>query len=236
MKLFRTFLSFVLLTALILPFSGQTFAAKTMTATVEVDKLNIRAKTSISATKLGSLTKGTKVTVYKKTASGWSQIIYNKKTAYVSTQYLTFKSKKTSYLPNPEKVYTYDTTSGIKKHYSTGKTYNSEWVYWYTKDSYGNKTTFVMRETKYGLDLGWPESEYTTEIAYPIKNGKKFYGYLETRKIIAVNQTVKTKAGTFKKVVVVQSANGYKAYYAPNVGCIKTIKNSKTVFELIKIE
>jgi uncharacterized protein YraI len=94
LKLFRTFLSFVLLTALILPFSGQTFAAKTMTATVEVDKLNIRAKTSISATKLGSLTKGTKVTVYKKTASGWSQIKYNEKTAYVSTQYLTFKSKK----------------------------------------------------------------------------------------------------------------------------------------------
>ena len=65
-------------------------AAKTETAKVTADVLNVREKPASSSKKLGSLKKGERVTVYTKTKSGWSEIQYKKKKAYVSTQYLDF--------------------------------------------------------------------------------------------------------------------------------------------------
>ena len=65
-------------------------ATKQETAKVTVDQLNVREKPSIKSKKVGTLKKGTMLTVFDKTKSGWSQIQYNNKKAYVSTNYLDF--------------------------------------------------------------------------------------------------------------------------------------------------
>ncbi|MBS4200627.1 SH3 domain-containing protein [Bacillus sp. FJAT-49732] len=80
----------------ILPYSTPAEAAKTSTAVVNVDSnLNIRQKASASSKKVGTLKKGTKVTVYANTKSGWSEIRFKNKKAYVSTKYLKFNSTAT---------------------------------------------------------------------------------------------------------------------------------------------
>ena len=74
-----------------LPFLTETTeAASTQTAFVNIKSgtLTVRSTASIKAKKVGSLKKYAKVKVYSTTKSGWSEIRYNKKKAYVSSKYL----------------------------------------------------------------------------------------------------------------------------------------------------
>ncbi|MFD1708208.1 SH3 domain-containing protein, partial [Siminovitchia sediminis] len=64
---------------------------KTMTKYVNVNPgsaLNVRSKSSTSGSVIGSLSSGTKVTVYSE-SKGWAQINYNGRTGYVSSTYLS---------------------------------------------------------------------------------------------------------------------------------------------------
>ncbi|WP_342598430.1 SH3 domain-containing protein [Psychrobacillus sp. FSL H8-0483] len=61
----------------------------TKQATVNIASLNVRAKSSVTSKKLGSLKKGMTVSVYS-TSKGWAKIVFNNQTAYVSEKYLTF--------------------------------------------------------------------------------------------------------------------------------------------------
>ncbi|MED3561169.1 PdaC/SigV domain-containing protein [Bacillus xiapuensis] len=83
-------------------------AATTKTATVAVDKLNVRSGAGTNYKTVGSLKKGTKVTVYAQKSS-WSEIRYKGKKAYVTTKYLkfgvtvkTYKYKNISDLKYPQ--------------------------------------------------------------------------------------------------------------------------------------
>ena len=58
------------------------------TKEVNTDSLNVRSGPSTSYSKLGTLSKGTKVEVISE-SNGWSKILYNNKEAYVSSQYLS---------------------------------------------------------------------------------------------------------------------------------------------------
>lgn len=56
--------------------------------------LTVRKGPGTNYKKVGSLKKGKSVTVFSKTKSGWSEIRYNDKKAYVSTKYLLFSPVK----------------------------------------------------------------------------------------------------------------------------------------------
>lgn len=63
-------------------------AAATVKAKVNASSLNVRAKASTSAKKLGTLKKGNTVTISQE-KSGWSKIPYGKTYGWVSSKYLT---------------------------------------------------------------------------------------------------------------------------------------------------
>lgn len=66
-------------------------AASTQTAIVNTDtNLNVRSGPGTKYKVIGSLKKKTKITVYSKTKSGWSEIRYKGKKGYVATKYLKF--------------------------------------------------------------------------------------------------------------------------------------------------
>lgn len=93
--LFKLLFAFTLLLGIFLPNTEVIHAAskETYAATVNVKTtLNVREKPSFKSKIIGSLKGGSKVTVYHKTKSGWSEIRYKKKQAYVATKYLTFQS------------------------------------------------------------------------------------------------------------------------------------------------
>ena len=66
----------------------------TKQAIVNIASLNVRAKSSVTSKKLGSLKKGMTVSIYS-TSKGWAKIIFNNQTAYVSENYLTFVKSTT---------------------------------------------------------------------------------------------------------------------------------------------
>ncbi|USK71182.1 SH3 domain-containing protein [Peribacillus asahii] len=249
-KLLKWLIAFALIFTVYVPLSKQAEAAQTLTATVNIKSgtLNVREKPSTSSKKVGSLKKGAKVTVYAKTKSGWSEIRYNKKKAFVATKYLIFTSTQASYQQDPNKIYVYKYEDGLYTEKSNGKKYTHEyfgkgWLLWTT--TMPDKTTYqwYLRETKDGLYTVHPDDPHTHNalIKYPVKVGyswKILYegDLVNTYKITAVNKTVKTHAGTFKQVVEVTADEGVKMYYAKNVGLIKTTYKGKTTGELYQLK
>ncbi|WP_338751833.1 SH3 domain-containing protein [Bacillus sp. FJAT-52991] len=209
----------------------QAATTKTKTGWVSLSSgtLNVRSGPGTTYKKVGSLKNNTQVTVYSQTKNGWSEIRYNNKKAYVMTKYL----RMYSYLMDKTKVYTYKTDGKLYKSSYKGKYYG--WDKWI---SHNTKEAYLVGEDNKGLYLGWPESEYYIEIAYPLKVGKTWdYGYEGegTSKIKSINGTVTTPAGTFKNVVTVKSSDGYISYYAPNVGFIKGMEKGKTTSILVSL-
>lgn len=70
-------------------------AAPASKATVTVNKLMIRNGAGTNFKVIGNLKKGDKITIFSKSKSGWSEINFNKKKAYVATKYLKFDTIKT---------------------------------------------------------------------------------------------------------------------------------------------
>ncbi|SCH07312.1 SH3 domain-containing protein [Romboutsia sp. 1001713B170207_170306_H8] len=68
--------------------SGNTDNEIITTKIVNTDSLNVRSGPSTSYSKLGTLSKGSKVEVISE-SNGWSKIVYNGKEAYVSSTYLS---------------------------------------------------------------------------------------------------------------------------------------------------
>lgn len=131
-----------------------------------------------------------------------------------------------SYLMNKTKVYTYERNDGMIYTVRYKGKYQGwdEWI-----DESG---TSIVKEDSKGLYFGWPDSEYHTDLSYPLKVGKEWLDWDVKYKITSINGTLTTPAGTFKNVVTTKSGNGYTKYYAPNVGFIKATINGKTYSEL----
>ena len=236
-KFVKAWIAIIFICSLALPFTSTANAASTSSATVTASNLNVREKASIKAKKVGSLKKGTKVTVYSKTKSGWSEIRYKKKKAYVSTEFLKFKKKRTSYKRDTSKVYVYKNDGRKYTYSSEGKKYDYDkaWTIWNVKGA-GESGTEIEKETSEGYYIGWPESEYFTELGYPLKIGAKWKNYYDTATVKSMSRTVKTPAGTFKKVVEVKESNGSTRYYAKNIGLVKAFVDGKITSELIELK
>ncbi|MFJ8268028.1 SH3 domain-containing protein [Peribacillus asahii] len=146
----------------IYPIATPTKAAETSTAVVNTNSsnLNVREKASTTSPRVGSLQKGAKVTVYSNTTSGWSQILHNKKRAYVLTKYLEFNQTSTTKL----------STTSIKKSTQTGTVTGSS-----LNIRTGAGTNYkIIGSLKRGTKVtvysttknGWSEIKYQNKKAY----------------------------------------------------------------------
>ncbi len=227
-KIVKSVLSFLLVLSVVLQFNvSNTNAAsspKVGYVSIDSDTLNVRSGPGTKYKTVGTLKNNASVSVYSQTKSGWTEIGYKKKRAYVSSQYL----RMYSYLMDKTKIYTYKSEGEYYTSSYKGKYYGwDKWV-----DEAG---TYLIKEDSKGLYFGWPESEYFRNLAYPIKVGKTWTDWEIKKKITAVNGTLTTPAGTFKNVVTVKSSDGYTTYYAQNVGFIKTVSNGVTTSELTSL-
>ncbi|WP_309087175.1 SH3 domain-containing protein [Domibacillus sp.] len=225
----KVLLAFVLIISAVLAFQiPESKAASTKNGWVSISSgtLNVRSGPGTNYKSVGSLKNNAQVTVYSQTKSGWSEIRYNNKKAYVSSKYL----RMYSYLRDKTKLYTYE---------SGGQRYTERFIG--TEEGWDKWTSsgqiYVYREDNRGLYAGWYDSEFLTELVYPLKAGKEWTDIETERKwkITALNGTLKTRAGTFKNVVTAKSQDGYTDYYALNVGLIKSVYKGETSYELIKL-
>ncbi|WP_158287121.1 PdaC/SigV domain-containing protein [Mesobacillus foraminis] len=160
-KIVKWTLVMVLLMAVFISSQVPAQAATTYPASVNADVLNVREKASTKSKKVGTLKKGTKVSVYSKTKSGWSEIRYKKKKAYVSTKYLRFEGAKIT--PHKYKnisALKYPQVSGLKSKTAQQKM-NSQLTN-YIKKSHGSYLSLIQDEK----DLKKEEPEICREYPY----------------------------------------------------------------------
>ncbi|WP_114570013.1 C40 family peptidase [Exiguobacterium flavidum] len=113
------------------------------------DNVNIRASATTSSKKLATLKKGTKLTAYKQ-LSGWYQIKYAGKTAYVSSAYaktVAIKQTAATYVTNTENVNVRERPTTVSKvlgklKLGTKVTIKKTSNNWH-EISYSNKTAYV---------------------------------------------------------------------------------------------
>lgn len=150
---------------------------------------------------------------------------------------------KSSYASNRELVYTFRDNYGKHTHSKFLRTERigsilSE-VWQYSGSALGQTMVFYEWEDRNGLH--WADalgSEYMTSLDYPLYLGKSFpnyYGNLSGEVVSAMGLTVTTEAGTFYHVTEVSNADGYKVYYAPGYGSIKTVYSGRTINELVHL-
>ncbi|WP_309087184.1 SH3 domain-containing protein [Domibacillus sp.] len=191
------------------------------------DTVTVKSGPGASYKTVGSLKNNASVSVYSHIKNGWTEIGYKSKRAYIATQNV----RMYSYLMDKKKVYTYKSGGEIFTVKYQGKYF--VWDQWIDDD--GNIS--AVKENNKGLYSGWPDDrEYLTNLVYPLKVGKEWVTSGITYKIISIDGTLKTPAGTFNNVVTTKSSFGFIDYYAPNVGSIKVILDGKVIGELIHLE
>ncbi|WP_075981283.1 SH3 domain-containing protein [Bacillus massilinigeriensis] len=219
-------------------------ASKKYSASVISSSVKVKDKASSKAKTVGTLKKGTKVTVYAKTKSGWSEIRYKSKKAYVPTKSLKFASSQSSstgsYLRNTKYLYTYQMYFSYPSNYIDYTTKFTK----KDKDGYNvwsdtNKWVTVEREkeTKSGLYLDGRKF-----LSYPLKEGKTWKSGDMTFTIKKIGTTVETGAGKFKNVVRVDTkydslstilsyyfAKGYGLVYVGDLQTPLTMKDLKKI-------
>lgn len=151
-----------------------------------------------------------------------------------------------SYLKEKNKIYQYQ--SYFEGEYSPYRyVYSDEdypnWNLWYVYDELGSQShSVVERQDSEGLKVGAPFSEYSLELAFPIKVGHHWdHVYadeiLGSYVITSTTKTISTPAGTFNHVVEVkESMGGLTSYYAPNIGLIQVTDGEIIYLNLTAIE
>ncbi|MDQ6595050.1 DUF4163 domain-containing protein [Bacillus salipaludis] len=134
-------------------------AATTKSATVAVDKLNVRSGAGTKYKKVGSLKKGTKVTVYAQKSS-WSQIRYKEKKAYVATKYLKFGVTVKKYHYKGKGNLPYPQVKGLKS--KTAEKKINQALLGYAKDAYKNYLKMLADEKQVKQD----DPEWCSEYSY----------------------------------------------------------------------
>ncbi|MGL5416455.1 MAG: SH3 domain-containing protein [Clostridium sp.] len=150
--------------------------------TVTANGLNVRAKASTNSSKLGILTKGTKVTVLAKEGN-WSKISFNGKTGYVSSQYLSMTMNQgTQTKPQMENKMMMVTSNGLNVRAKASM--NSSKLGVLTK---GTKVTVLAKEGN------WSKISF---------NGKT--GYVSSQYLsMTMNQGTQTKPQMENKMMTV---------------------------------
>ena len=120
------------------------------TGKTTVSSLNVRSGPSSNYSKLGILTKGTKVEVVERYSNGWYKIKYKGSYGYVSGAYVSLDGSK------GEVIATGKTTAGLNVRSGAGTGYN--------KIGYLNKGTKVEIVTK--LSNGWYKIKFNSSYGY----------------------------------------------------------------------
>ncbi|KIL76413.1 hypothetical protein [Bacillus badius] len=138
---------------------------------------------------------------------------------------------------NKKHDYTYyDTQKGAQEWTYRGAAYG--WEVW----NINGKRGYAYREGKDWMRLGVANSDSIfLNIKLPLKKGSYWKDDVNGThyRVLSVNKTVKTPAGTFRHVIEIKDSEKLYYYFAPNVGLILKVddngKNPKRVFELKKI-
>ncbi|GEL03456.1 SH3 domain-containing protein [Rummeliibacillus stabekisii] len=205
----------------------------------------IYEKPSAKSSVIQKLKKGQGIAVLQGTKNGWTKVSLYFGKGYVKTSDLHSLAphKNTHYARNINKTYEYRTPfnkgsefkethkSTFQKVYADNRTVTNFWLHKAEPDNYG----MMEYETTKGLFTGYKEDGIATlAIKYPIKKQQTWQGSDgQVMKVLGTNQTVKTKDGSFKHVVMVKNGKGKNySYYAPNIGLIKEVANGKTITEI----
>lgn len=219
--------------------------AKSYTGTVTSNGLNVREKASAKSKIVGWLKKGNVIPIYS-TSKGWGVTRYKNKKAYVSLKYIKLTpAPAMSFTMDKSKTYVYSVygEETVYKYLSSSKFGTPyQWNKWIVEKEDVN--VYYERESDSELLLASEEQDGsighpTVMLKYPLYVGQTWKPLQKSGsvKITSMNKSVKTPAGTFKNVIEVKSSQADSvAYYAKNIGMIKTIENGKTTQELVQIQ
>ena len=147
---------------------------------------------------------------------------------------------------NTTKVYVYKDNFGDTVTYTFAGV-NNGWNKWYEN----NTIASWEKEDAKGLytQIPFVRNSTSTDLRYPIKVGEKWLfsslgGTKAYATVTEINKTVKVKAGTFQKVIVVNITDGETTevnYFAPSIGNIKSTisvkgDNQSVTMELAEIK
>ena len=122
-KLLSVIICIVLtVTAVVAPSAQYAFATTTVTGTVitQNDPLTVRAEPHLDSTKLGTVAKGSTVTITDSTSyNGWYQIDFNGSVGYVSSQYIRINTVIPEYTPDAD-FEAYLTAQNFPESYKEG--------------------------------------------------------------------------------------------------------------------
>ncbi|WP_088007028.1 S-layer homology domain-containing protein [Indiicoccus explosivorum] len=149
-----------------------------------------------------------------------------------------------SFIPDMTKAYTFDTQYGtLVSTYEFASPFPeafSETFMWVSR-GYGDDNYYLLAESPEKMIVAYPASEYYTELAYPIREGKTFIVYNSGEEFIHrytdINATVETPYKTFTDAVEVTSPGGHLSYYVRGHGFVKGIAPDGTVTsQLVNVE
>ncbi|MFK3937140.1 hypothetical protein ACI2JA_06415 [Alkalihalobacillus sp. NPDC078783] len=153
----------------------------------------------------------------------------------IELSYVIPDDLKDSFKMDKNRVYTYESINEVfTQSYVSQADQETEWEIWNNGDF-----DYIHNEDENGLYTGWIDANYYIDIKYPVFIGQEWeptYEIEGTYKIINVDETIETKAGTFSNVITVEEEAGYKLYYAGGIGFIKSEQDGNVVTELIKLE
>lgn len=228
-------ISLALLLSLFLIQPSVAEASTTYSGVVNTDLLNVRAKPSSSSEKVGSLKKGTKITVYEKNKNGWATIQYKGKKRYVSAKYLNYpetagselKKLKASAIkgttPHSEKIKLGDNPQTVINKYGT------------KFEGWGMREYYVLEYPKFSVLYGgisdgtgqYPLFDHNTEIYNISSQLSKGYTVSEIRKVFGNKFSHGYDHIPMEDFIIFQVGN-YKIYFmAPSSGETENI-NWKT--------
>lgn len=203
------------------------------------------------AKQIGKVKNFSKVKVYS-SSNSFSYIQSGKVKGYVYTTALSMKNPKTTkstvvtsgLSPAIGKSYTYEPSFQESGEKTTYKLKKEDGITMLLKEDY---IGVAYLESPKRFEMGVANSDvFFFSFTYPMKAGSTIddidYGFdtPDTYTKVAVESTtatVKTKAGTFKQVVILNYPNGAKYYLAKGYGLIKAIdKDGKTSVELISVK
>lgn len=169
---------FLVIILLIGSFPFKPTSAATKTATVNATSLNVRTEPSSSSKQIGSLKKGSIVTVYK-IEKGWANISFQDRKAWVSSSYIKENHSTGSHIPSQKEAKTAKVTatslnvrSGAGTQYKTVGSLKNGAVVSVIKEE-GNWSNIT-----YGSIKGWVSSAYLLNQTgkpsanKPVKSGK----------------------------------------------------------------
>jgi uncharacterized protein YgiM (DUF1202 family) len=230
--------------------------AATISAVVNTTILNVYEKASSTSKKVGTLKKGTKVIVNTKLKSGWSEIGFKSKKAFVMTKSLTFTENKNtenkakvSYLMNTQYDYVYirvdniPNTDKFNTYKFVGKKTGGDSKYSDCNIWNYNAGQVCEKETTTGYYVNGkleiqsnPKVGETWEINIDATDVQFKYTYT----VESVNETVTVPAGTFKNVIEIKKidslGNTDYFYFAPGIGLILTNDGTKDDSKLYQLK